>query len=79
MTLLRWLTLQIPDCDSNSPARDLFISSDARICSIMPFSWLGNSDVVVSVSNDFISNSKGDALFYHIACDYSQAAWYRYF
>ena len=80
MTLLRWLTFRTPDCDSNSPALDLFISSDASICSIMPFPWLGNSDhVVVSVSIDFISNSKGDALFYHIAYDYSQPDWDGYF
>ena len=30
---------------------------------------------VVSVSNDFSSNSKGDALFHHIAIDYSHADW----
>ena len=35
---------QIPDCDSHSPALlDLFISSDASICSTMAFSPLGNS------------------------------------
>ena len=49
---------QIPDCDSHSPALlDLFISSDANICSTMAFPPLGNSDhVVVSVSIDFPSN-----------------------
>ena len=37
----------------------------------MVFPPLGNSDrVVVSVSIDFPSNSKGDALFHHIAYDY---------
>ena len=42
---------QIPDCDSHSPALlDLFISSDASICSTMAFPPLGNSDnVLVSV------------------------------
>ena len=80
MTLLRWLTLQIPDCNSHSPALlDLFISSDASICSTMVFPQLGSfhfvSHVVVSVSIDFLSNSKGIALFYHIAYDYSCAAW----
>ena len=48
---------QIPDCDSHSPALlDLFISSDASICSAMAFLQLGNPyDVVVSVSIDFPS------------------------
>ena len=45
----------------------------------MAFPFLGNSDRVVSVSIDFISNSKGDALFYHIAFDYSQSDWDGYF
>ena len=47
---------RIPDCDSHSPALlDLFISSDASICSAMAFPPLGNSDhVVVSVSIDFL-------------------------
>ena len=77
MTLLRWLTLQNPDCDSHSPALlDLFISSDASICSTMAFPPLGNSDhVVVSVSIDFPSNSQWDAPFHHIAYDYSCADW----
>ena len=50
---------RIPDCDSHSPALlDLFLSSDASICSTMAFPPLGNSDhVVVSVSIDFPSNS----------------------
>ena len=40
---------QIPDCDSHSPALlDLFISSDASICSTMAFTPLGNSDHVVA-------------------------------
>ena len=45
----------IPDYDSHSPALlDLFISSDASICSTMAFPPLGNSDpVVVSVPIDF--------------------------
>ena len=51
---------RIPDFDSDSPALlDLFISSGASICSTMAFPPLGNSDhVVVSVSNDFLSNSQ---------------------
>ena len=68
---------RIPDCDSHSPALlDLFLSSDASICSTMAFSPLGNSDhVVVSVFIDFPSNSQGDALFHRIAYDYSLADW----
>ena len=65
----------IPDCDSHSPALlDLFISSDASICSAMVFFALGNFDhLVVSVSIDFSSNSKQDALFHCIAYDCSLA------
>ena len=67
----------IPDCDSHSPALlDLFLSSDASICSTMAFPPLGNSDhVVVSVSIDFPINSKQDASFHCLACDYSRADW----
>ena len=66
---------QILDCDSHSPALlDLFISSDASICSTMAFPPLGNSDhVVVSVSIDFPTNSQQDAPFHCIAYDYSRA------
>ena len=53
---------------------DLFLSSDASICSTMAFPPLGNSDhTVASVSIDFPSNSQQDALFHHIAYDYSLA------
>ena len=42
----------------------------------MAFPPLGNSDhVVVSVSIDFPTNSQRDALFDHIAFDYSRADW----
>ena len=60
-----------------SPALlDLFISSDASICSTMTFLPLGNSDhVVVSVSIDFPTNSQQDAPFHRIAYDYSRADW----
>ena len=49
---------RIPDCDSHSPALlDLFISSDASICSMMAFPPFGNSDhILVSVSIDFPIN-----------------------
>ena len=65
----------IPDCDSHSPAfLDLFLSSNVNICSTMALPPLGNSDHdVVSVSIDFPSNSQQDALFPHIAYDYSCA------
>ena len=65
----------ILDCDSHSPALlDLFLSSDASICSTMAFPPLGNSDhVVVSVSIDFPINSKQDAPFHRIAYNYSRA------
>ena len=41
----------------------------------MAFPPLGNSDIVVSVSTDFPSNSKRDALFHCMAYDYSCADW----
>ena len=68
---------RIPDFDSHSPALlDLFISSDANICSTMAFPLLGNSDyVVVSVSIDFPTNSQQDAPFHCIGHDYSRADW----
>ena len=68
---------RIPDYDSHSPALlDLFLSSDASICSTMAFPPLGNSDhVVVSVSIDFPTNSQQDAPFHRIAYDYSRADW----
>ena len=68
---------RILDCESHSPALlDLFISSDASICSTMAFPPLGNSDhVVVSVSIDFPTNSQRDAPFHQIAYDYSCANW----
>ena len=55
---------------------DLFLSSDASICSTKAFPPLGNSDhAVVSVFIDFRINSKQDALFHCIAYDYSRADW----
>ena len=53
----------IPDFDS---LLDLFISSNASICSTVAFPPLGNSDhVVILVSIDFPSNSQQDATFSH--------------
>ena len=68
---------RIPECDCHSPALlDLFPFSDASISSTMAFPPLGNSDhAVVSVSNDFPSNSQRDALFHRIGYDYSRADW----
>ena len=68
---------RITDCDSHNPALlDLFLTSDASICSTMAFPPLGNSDhVVVSVSIDFPTNSQQDAPFHRIAYDYSRADW----
>ena len=68
---------RIPDCDSHSRALlDLFVSSDASICSTMAFCPLGNPDHVVSVSSEFPRNSKQDTPFHCIAYDYSRADWY---
>ena len=63
---------RIPDFGSHSPALlDLFLSSDASICSTMAFPPLGNSDhVVVSVSIDFPTNSQRDVPFHGIAYHY---------
>ena len=74
---LTQIVTRIPDCDSHSPAlSDLFISSDASICSTMAFPPLGNSDhVVVSVSIEFPINSKQDAPFHRVAYDYACADW----
>ena len=60
---------RIADCDSYSPALlDIFLSSDASICSAMAFPPLENSDhVVVSVSINFQSNSQQDDPFHCIA------------
>ena len=77
LTLMVNFPTWILDCDSHSPAlSDLFISSDASICSIMAFPPLENSNhIVVSVSIDFPSNSQWDTPLHHIAYDYSYADW----
>ena len=68
---------QMPDCDSNSPdLLDLFLSSDASVCSTMAFPPLGSSDhVLISVSIGFPSNSQRHAPFHCRAYDYSHADW----
>ena len=62
---------RISDCNSHSPALlDLFISSDASICSTMAFPPLEHSDNIVdSFSIDFPSNSQQDSPFHRIAYD----------
>ena len=74
--MVNFLT-RIPDYDSHSPAHlDLILSFDASIYSTIALPPLGNSDhVVVSVSNDFPTNSQQDALFHCKAYDYSRADW----
>ena len=66
---------RILDCDFCSLALlDLFIFCDTSIFSAVAFPPLGNfDDVVVSVSIDFSSNTKWDALFHCIAYEYSLA------
>ena len=55
---------------------DKFESHSSHICSTLAFLPMGNDYlVVVSVSIDFPSISKGDALFHRIAYDYSRAEW----
>ena len=51
-----------------------FISSDGGICSTMAFPPLG-SDVIISVSIDFLSNSKENGTFHCTAYDYSHTDW----
>ena len=67
----------IPDCEYQSLALlNLFIFSDASICSTMAFPPSENSDhVLVSVSIDFLSNSHCDDLFHCVTYNYSCADW----
>ena len=68
------VSAQIGDYDRSLTV--LLFSSYASIWSIMAFSLLGISDhVAVSVSVNFLSSSKRDALFHHIVYDYSVADW----
>ena len=75
--MVNFLT-QIPDRDSRSPALlDFFLSCDVSMGCTVTFPPLENSDHVVSISIDFLSNSHQDALFHLcIANDYSCADWY---
>ena len=58
---------QIPDCDSHSPALlDLFLSSDASICSTMAFPPLRNL-VLQLLLVDFVSGFRLELMYiYHI-------------
>ena len=72
---------QIPGCDSHNPALlDLFLYSDAIICSTMTFPSLGNShhifvSVVFFVFFYFLSKSKRQVPFHCIAREYYGADW----
>ena len=59
----------------NQMVLDLFLSSDASICSTMAFPPLTNSDHVVSVSIEFSWNSKQDVPFHGIAYTYFRLDW----
>ena len=75
-TLLRWLTFLLGSQTVilSSGLLDLFIFSDASICSAKAFPPLQNSDhVVVSVSIYLPSYSQRDSSFHCIAYDYSLA------
>ena len=55
---------------------DIFLFSDASICSTTAFPPLGNSiHVVVSFSMDYPLNSQRDALFHPIYYEYSCTDW----
>ena len=78
MTLLRWLTFLLRFLTvTHSPAPlNLLICFDTNTCSTMALLPLGNSDhVVVSVSIDFLTDSKQDALFHCVTFDYSCVDW----
>ena len=68
---------RIPDCDSHSPALlDLFLSSNASICSTMAFSPLGILIMLLSqfqLTFQLIHNRM--PTFHRIAYDYSRADW----
>ena len=57
---------QIPNCDSHSPS--------FRLLEYF-LQWLSLHHAVVSVSIDFPSNSRRDALFHCTAYDYSRTDW----
>ena len=60
------LTTAIAYCRShNVTLSDLFLSSDATVCSTVAFPSLGNSDhVAAAASNDLPSNSTAEVSFH---------------
>ena len=79
MTLLRRLTFLLGSLTVNLTVL-LFRIYLFLLTLVFVVQWfsrhLGNSDhVVVSVSIDFLSNSKRDAPFHRIAYDFSRADW----
>ena len=80
MTLLRWLTFLLGS-QTVILIVLLFWIYFFFLMLVFVLQWLslhwGNSDhAVVTVSIDFQSNSQWDALFHHIAYDYSRADWH---
>ena len=67
----------IPDCDSHSPALlDLFLSSDASICSAMASPRLENWSCFCLSFHWLSSKLKTGCLFHCVAYDYILADWY---
>ena len=77
LTQIVYFPTHIPDCDSYSPAiLDLFLFSEASICSAMAFPQLENPDhVAASISMDFPSNSTQDDPCHCIDHHYCRADW----
>ena len=77
LTQIVYFPTHIPDCDSYSPAiLDLFLFSEASICSAVAFPQLENSDhVAASISMDFPSNSTQDDPCHCIDHHYCRADW----
>ena len=69
-SLFRWPIFLV--YDPHKPVLlDLFLYSDRIICSTVIFRPLGKSNGVdLSVTTDFLSNSKGDAPFHRTTFDY---------
>ena len=77
LTQIVYFPTYIFGCDSYSPALlDLFVFSEASICSAITFPQLENSDhVAATISMDFPSNSKQDDPYHRIDYDYCRADW----
>ena len=75
--LLRWLRFLLESLTVTLTVLLIwFISSDSRVCSTVAIPPLWNFDhVVVSISIDFPSNSKGIAPSHFTAYDYSRMDW----